>query len=82
MDLFNRQIAKNLHRTPQTINNEVKRGWVKLIKQVQKKANSKEYRYYTEKYYAETDHKLVMRLIKLTAKEKLFIGLFLKLYRI
>ena len=54
MGLSNRQIAKKLHRAPQTINNEIKRGWIKTIKQVQKKANGKEYRYYTEQYYAET----------------------------
>lgn len=53
MGLSNRQIAKKLNRAPQTINNEVKRGWVKTIKQIQKKANGKEYRYYNEQYYAE-----------------------------
>ena len=54
MGLSNRQIAKKLHRAPQTINNEIKRDWIRTIKQVPKKANGKEYRYYTEQYYAET----------------------------
>lgn len=53
MGLSNRRIAKKLNRAPQTVNNEVKRGWVKTIKQIQKKANGKEYRYYNEQYYAE-----------------------------
>ena len=53
MGLSNRQIAKKLDRAPQTINNEVKRGWIKTIKQVQKKVNGKEYRYYNEQYCAE-----------------------------
>ncbi|WP_413927782.1 helix-turn-helix domain-containing protein [Ligilactobacillus equi] len=53
MGLSNRQIARKLNRAPQTTNNEVKRGWVKAIKQIQKIANGKEYRYYNEQYYAE-----------------------------
>lgn len=31
----------------------LKRGWVKTIKQIQKKTNGKEYRSYNEQYYAE-----------------------------
>ncbi|KRL77555.1 hypothetical protein FC36_GL001282 [Ligilactobacillus equi DSM 15833 = JCM 10991] len=53
MGLSNRQIAKKFNRDPQTINNKVKRGWVKTTKQIQKKANGKEYLYYNEQYYAE-----------------------------
>ncbi|MHC3376335.1 helix-turn-helix domain-containing protein [Ligilactobacillus equi] len=78
MGLSNRQIAKKLNRAPKTINNEVKRGWVKTIKQIQKKANGKNTAITINNITQKLD-KFVMRLINRNVEENLFIGLFLKL---
>lgn len=56
----NRKIARILNRAPQTINNAIKRGTVRVIKQRQK-YKDKEYTYYKCEYSAQADHQIYLR---------------------
>lgn len=56
----NRAIARILKRAPQTINNAIKRGTVRIIKQRQIK-NGKVYDYDQYSYSAEADHQAYLR---------------------
>lgn len=56
----NRKIAALLNRVPQTINNAVKRGTVRTIKQRQVK-NDKVYEYEQYSYSATADHQIYLR---------------------
>lgn len=60
LEYSNREIARILNRAPQTINNAVKRGTVRTIKQRQIH-NGKVYEYDQYSYSAEADHHIYLQ---------------------